>query len=129
VGQRSAPFRSRSAAIGVFRRCQISECAVRSDVVVVVLPGDQHGANPDERGEQCLVEQFIAYGLTGSSLRSRFSRSWKRPDVEKGLRRAVVLIWKVGRAVLLTQPQQQAPNHRRDRRNQKQERTCAKRAH
>ena len=60
VAQRSAPLRSGSAAIGVFSRCQIAQSTVRPGVVVVVLPGRQHGSGLGERGEQRLVEQFVA---------------------------------------------------------------------
>jgi hypothetical protein len=61
VAQRPAPLRSRSAAaIGVFGRGQIAECAVRSDIIVVLSPSIQHSADLGKRGEERLVEQFIA---------------------------------------------------------------------
>jgi hypothetical protein len=60
VARRPAPLRSGDAAIGVFRRCEIAQSAVRPGVVVVILPGRQHGSNLRERGEQRLVEEFVA---------------------------------------------------------------------
>lgn len=60
VAQRSAPLRSMSAAIGIFGRRQIAECTVWTDVVVIVLPSRQDGADLGKRGEQRLVEEFVA---------------------------------------------------------------------
>jgi hypothetical protein len=60
VAQRPARLRSGDAAIGVFRRCEIAQSAVRPGVVIVILPGRQHGSNLRERGEQRLVEEFVA---------------------------------------------------------------------
>src|SRR6516165_6770635 len=52
--------RPRSAAIGVFGRCEVAQGTVRPGVIVVVFPGRQHGSNLRERGKQRLIEDFIA---------------------------------------------------------------------
>ena len=60
VAQRSAPLRSWSAASSKFVRREIAQRTVRPGIIVIVLPGVQHGSDLSERGEQRLVEQFVA---------------------------------------------------------------------
>ena len=60
VAQRPVPLRSGIAAFGIGGGRQIAEATVRSDGAVVVLPKRQNLTGMSERGEQCLIQTFIA---------------------------------------------------------------------
>lgn len=60
IVQRSAPLRSGSTTIGELARGEVTERAVRANVVVVVFPCTQCGTCLSQRGEERLIEEFVA---------------------------------------------------------------------
>jgi|SRR5665213_1611192 len=58
--QRPIPLHHGDAELGIGSGWQIAEAAMRSDGVVVVLPGGEHRTGMSERVEQGLVQELIS---------------------------------------------------------------------